>query len=240
MGRRSTLIAATAAVGVLAIGGVAYATIPSDNVIDSCYSKSGGSLRVIDGTVTKCGKNETALAWNVQGRQGEKGETGATGPAGPAGPTGPQGPAGPTGPEGPAGPQGPTGPTGAAGSAARFTYDASHTFAGENFEKILSTNLPAGTYALIATAWLEATGEIASEAATFTCELRDGSTVIGENGARLYADSFITVGTTITVNSVRTIGGGGSEVSLWCLNRGSTTGFSNGAHLVTVKVGGDF
>ena len=36
-------------------------------MIDACYSKSGGALRVIDGTVTKCGKSETSLAWNVQG-----------------------------------------------------------------------------------------------------------------------------------------------------------------------------
>ena len=58
--------------GALALvaGGVAYATIPSNNVIDACYTRSGGTLRVIDATVTNCKASETSLAWNVQGVQG--------------------------------------------------------------------------------------------------------------------------------------------------------------------------
>ena len=79
-----------AAIGValLAMGGIAYATIPSDGVISACYLKPGGSLRVIDATTGKCSAKETSLAWNVAGAQG---------PAGPAGPTGPEGPTGATG-----------------------------------------------------------------------------------------------------------------------------------------------
>jgi hypothetical protein len=82
------LIAATG--GALALAAdVAYVTIPSDGVIQGCYSMSGGSLRVIDGTVTTCGKNETALAWNVAAQRASR-DTGPQGPTGPAGPTGPQ------------------------------------------------------------------------------------------------------------------------------------------------------
>ena len=79
------------AVAALALGGVAYATIPSNGVINACYLKSGGTLRVIDATSTKCSAKETSLNWNVQGA------------AGPTGPVGPDGAAGPTGPAGPAG-----------------------------------------------------------------------------------------------------------------------------------------
>lgn len=102
-------LVALAGTGALALaGGVAYATIPSNNVIDACYTRSGGTLRVIDATVTTCKASETSLAWNVQGPQGATGATGPQGPAGPAGPAGPQGPTGATGPQGPAGPAGPS------------------------------------------------------------------------------------------------------------------------------------
>jgi hypothetical protein len=88
------LVVAGTIIGGLVAGGVAYATIPSDNVIDGCYSRSGGTLRVIDSTVTECKKGETALAWNVQGVQGDQGIQGVQGATGPAGPAGPAGAAG--------------------------------------------------------------------------------------------------------------------------------------------------
>ena len=98
---------AIAAAALLVVAGVAYATIPdSGGVIHGCYARSGGSLRVIDASVTNCSKSETALGWNVQGQpgpqgpQGQQGATGAQGPAGPQGAPGPQGPAGPQGPSG--------------------------------------------------------------------------------------------------------------------------------------------
>lgn len=86
----------------LAATGVVYATIPSNNTIYGCYTKSGGTLSVIDPSTTSCKSGETSIAWNVTG---------------PIGPVGPQGPQGPTGPEGPQGVQGLTGPTGPAGPA---------------------------------------------------------------------------------------------------------------------------
>lgn len=91
----------------LASAVIVHATIPSNNVISACYSRSGGALRVIDDSVTKCKAGETSLAWNVQGVQGPAGPQGLTGSAGPAGPTGPTGPEGDPGPAGPAGPAGP-------------------------------------------------------------------------------------------------------------------------------------
>src|SRR3954451_884070 len=110
----AVLFAAGTTIGALVAGGVAYATIPTNNAIDGCYLKSGGALRIIDPTVTKCKSGETALAWNVQGVKGDTGAIGATGATGPTGPTGPAGPTGGPGSPGPAGATGLTGPAGTA------------------------------------------------------------------------------------------------------------------------------
>jgi len=54
-------------VGVVA-GSAAFAAIPgAGGVIHSCYTKSGGSMRVIDASVTNCKSTETSLDWNIIG-----------------------------------------------------------------------------------------------------------------------------------------------------------------------------
>lgn len=70
--------------GVVLVGaaftGVAWATIPGeDGVIHGCYLRSGGTLRVIDASVTNCKRGEVALNWNVSGPQGPPGPTGSPG-----------------------------------------------------------------------------------------------------------------------------------------------------------------
>jgi hypothetical protein len=53
--------------------GAAYATIPGgDGVIHGCYAKSGGTLRVVDASVTKCKSGETALTWSQAGVPGRR------------------------------------------------------------------------------------------------------------------------------------------------------------------------
>jgi hypothetical protein len=90
--RKPTLYEAAAiAIASLAVGGVAYATIPSNGVISACYMKSGGNLRVIDGTTGSCSSKETSLNWNVAGVQGPAGPAGATGATGATGAAGPAG-----------------------------------------------------------------------------------------------------------------------------------------------------
>lgn len=65
-------------------GGVAWATIPGgDGVIHGCYLKSGGTVRVIDASVTNCKKTETAIWWNQSGPPGETGPQGEQGEPGP-------------------------------------------------------------------------------------------------------------------------------------------------------------
>jgi hypothetical protein len=131
--------AAIVAAGMLVAGsGIAYATIPDVNgVIHGCYAKSGGSLRVIDDTVTNCKSTETSLNWNMQGVQG---------PQGPAGPQGQQGVQGVQGPQGPQGAQGPAGPSGT--SHGYFATAANIAIAeGPAISKIVSiSGLPAATY----------------------------------------------------------------------------------------------
>jgi collagen triple helix repeat protein len=113
-------------VGAVLAGGAAFAAIPDSNgVINGCYQKNVGNLRVIDpGAGDTCRPSEIPISWSQTGPQGPagpagpqgpKGDTGAVGPAGPAGPAGPQGPKGDTGATGATGPQGPKGDTGATG-----------------------------------------------------------------------------------------------------------------------------
>lgn len=89
--KKLTLIVA-GALGALAIGSVAFAAIPdSGGVIDGCYDKQSGKLRVTDTQTSKpkaCGLDETPLSWNQQGPQGEPGPQGLPGPVGPRGPAG--------------------------------------------------------------------------------------------------------------------------------------------------------
>jgi len=96
MNKRVKLATAGAAVAALAIGGVAYAAIPSSGgVIHGCF-KAGpnpaGALRVIDVEANaSCSNSEKPLSWSQQGPQGLKGDQGAPGPAGPQGVPGPSG-----------------------------------------------------------------------------------------------------------------------------------------------------
>lgn len=111
---RRTSAAAVATVWIAAAAGIAFADIPQGGVVTACYSKSNGSIRVIDAATTTCKPNETTLSWGTVGQQGP---TGPTGPAGPAGAPGAPGAPGVAGPAGPAGPTGLTGPAGPAGPA---------------------------------------------------------------------------------------------------------------------------
>jgi hypothetical protein len=131
---RGNLVAA--AVGALAAtvvaGGIAVAAIPGDEgVIQACYMKTSGNLRVIDPSLGKTchPTKELALSWNqagikgdpgpagADGPKGDKGDPGADGATGPAGSEGAKGETGATGPPGPQGIPGPVGPAGQPGPA---------------------------------------------------------------------------------------------------------------------------
>ena len=84
--RKKLTLMVAGALGALAIGSVAFAAIPgSGGVIDGCYDKQSGKLRVTDTQTNKpkaCGSDETPLSWNQQGPQGLPGPVGPQGPAG--------------------------------------------------------------------------------------------------------------------------------------------------------------
>jgi hypothetical protein len=92
------LVALVVVIVGVAAGSAAFASIPGPGgVIHSCYTKSGGTMRVIDATVTNCKATETSLDWNQSGQPGAPGPQGLPGPQGAKGDTGPQGPKGDTG-----------------------------------------------------------------------------------------------------------------------------------------------
>ena len=102
-------------VALLAVAAVAYGQIPApDGTIWGCYTKSTGTIRVID-SGTSCKQGETSLQWNQKGPAGATGPQGNAGPAGATGPQGPKGDPGATGASGPQGPKGDVGPAGATG-----------------------------------------------------------------------------------------------------------------------------
>ena len=102
--QRVRLVALAAVATALMAGGIAYASIPdSSGAIHSCYTKSGGALRVIDSAVTNCKSTETSLNWNQTGPPGPPGANGNNGTNGTNGKDGATGPTGPSGPTGPAG-----------------------------------------------------------------------------------------------------------------------------------------
>src|SRR5207244_932847 len=60
---------------VVAVGGVAYATIPdSSGTIHGCFNNANGNLRVVQ-SASDCRTGETAIEWNQQGRPGPPGSS---------------------------------------------------------------------------------------------------------------------------------------------------------------------
>ena len=84
---RRALLATTAVLALLiALGGIAWASIPgADGVIHGCYKDTGDNRVIVVDSESSCPGGYTALNWNQ------------TGPTGPTGPTGAQGAAGTNG-----------------------------------------------------------------------------------------------------------------------------------------------
>jgi hypothetical protein len=84
MRKRDLLCAAAGAVAASVLaGGIAWAAIPeAGGVINGCYQKNEGQLRVIDPTATACLSSEVPISWSAKGIEGAKGATGAPGQPG--------------------------------------------------------------------------------------------------------------------------------------------------------------
>lgn len=217
--RRIPAALATAAGVLLVVAGVAYATIPdSSGAIHCCYARSGGSLRVIDATVTNCKSGETSLDWNVQGQQGPQG------PNGPAGPVGPQGPQGPSGSQGPVGPQGPSGLShGYLASSNQVPVAEFPAFS--NVGSIAS--VPDGTYMI----WAQISLDDSLNEPSGNCSLKVNGVVQSPTATGVELKS----GTAnLTIVSAATLSGGGSTVDAQCRMGDNTT--SANVNLALVKI----
>jgi len=221
---RSGSIATVVLVALLASVGVAYAAIPSaDGVIHACYNASSnpsGSVRVIDTEAgAKCAKNEKPLSFNQTG------------------PAGPQGPAGPAGPTGLTGPQGEPGPAGV--STATFAFTTVHVALPEAFTKVVAKNLPAGSWAIVATVNTSAFGPISGgdNIRDVNCELRNGADFIGGATDRRAIPVDDHVYRSLSMNGGAQVPAGGGEVSLWCNSQGGTETVQH-AQMMMIQVGG--
>jgi hypothetical protein len=85
--RRSLRLLLLAGAALVTTAGVAFATIPgSTGVINGCYEKRLGILRVIDTEAGKtCTQYETPISWNEKGVKGDAGPQGIQGIPGPKG-----------------------------------------------------------------------------------------------------------------------------------------------------------
>lgn len=147
-----------ALVGLLiAVSGLASASVPSaSGVITGCYSKDG-SLRVIDAEAgQQCSNKEKTLPWSQTGPQGIPGIPGRPGATGPQGVQGEIGPIGPTGPmglhglAGATGMPGPVGPTGVPGAPGISGYEVvkADTVFDTSATKSMFLDCPVGKYVL--------------------------------------------------------------------------------------------
>jgi hypothetical protein len=205
-----------AVLGVLAAAAIGYAAIPgSDGAITACYNTSSnpsGSLRVINAEAgAKCGKNERTLTFNQQGPKGDRGDKGEKGDQGIQGIQGIQGLPGAPGAPGTPGI-----------SAVTFAFVDGYPIETTGFEQILSKNLPAGNWAVVATAAATSTAlngdYLRAEA---LCELRSGTDVIGGTGeVRSFETEAADIGAhaqaSLSMNGGAVIPQGGGTVSLWC------------------------
>jgi hypothetical protein len=102
LGRRSARMLLTATALLAGAAGIALATIPGSNgVINGCFEKRTGLLRVIDTEAGKtCTQWETPISWNQKGEQGLQGIQGEKGDKGDPGVPGEDGAAGAPGADG--------------------------------------------------------------------------------------------------------------------------------------------
>jgi hypothetical protein len=76
---RSVKIGATGAALLAVAAGIGYAAIPTNGLINGCYAKTNGGLRVIDPSAgqTCSPQKETALQWSQAGPKGDRGPSDA-------------------------------------------------------------------------------------------------------------------------------------------------------------------
>jgi hypothetical protein len=159
--RMSNLLA-VGAMGIVLVGGTAYAA--SHYLITSTSQIAPSVLRQLQ-----------------QGRQGPAGPQGPPGAQGPRGLPGLAGSQGPEGPPGPAGAQGAQGPTGVGAGVVAYSASGSMDFpaTAETLGTVVSKQLPSGNYVATGDVWVNiyeiTTGNYQSDTDIYeiTCNLTD-------------------------------------------------------------------
>jgi hypothetical protein len=211
--RERAIATGAIAVALIALAGIASATIPdADGVIHACYKKSSpnqGTLSVIDtGKGQSCSGGETPLTWSQ---------------------TGPEGPQGPQGPQGIQGPQGP--------SDAWFADQSSQTIPVLGSEIVVSLNVPAGEYLLSSQVNVAGSTDTTGVFCLFRSPTAD--TTVTESFADVtlapgQAQTFAMTGTAHVLT-----GSGGAELELECQDRTqpSTSSYDVTGNLTALQVG---
>ena len=193
----------------------AYANQPASEIY-ACVNNSSGTIKVVSATGTCAANEMRLVwnTQGPQGPAGAPGPAGPQGPVGPVGPQGPQGPQGVqglTGPQGekgdtgaigatgPQGPRGDTGATGAQGPAGPSGLSRAYSKEGYGREvaprsddttithtPVMTLELPAGTYAVSASAMFNNTARFLAQDNDRTLECTLGGdlfrfTVPGDN-----------------------------------------------------------
>ncbi len=213
------------ALGAIAVSG-ALAAIPSANgVIHGCYKQFGGTLRVIDADAAqKCTTKEKTLAWNAQGPKGDKGDPG---------------------PKARLDPQvrrdlrdrrDLRGRRESRRSRSRSRRHPS-TSIGNSFTHVVTKDLPAGDWAVVATVNATADGGFASSDVIrdLVCELRSGANVIGWAADRRVIPEDDQVRRSLSMNGGAHLPGGG-QVSVWCSSQASDS--VDQAQVMVMRIGG--
>ncbi len=225
--RRKRSIRALAAFAAVGAVGIGYAAIPgSTGVISGCYEvKEDGEFRIIDAEAgAKCRRSEKLLTFNQTGPQGPKGDKGDPGINGTNSANGADGKPGPQGPPGPAGI-----------STVTFAFGANVDLPNsDEFVKVASKNLPAGSWAIVATANFESPIFLSDHNSDTACELRNGADFIG--GARDRRVTAEVAKVSLSMNGGAQIPPGGGEVSLWCSRQDG--GELANAQMMLMQVGG--
>jgi hypothetical protein len=115
---------------------------------------------------------------------------------------------------------------------------------GAEMQKVLGRNLPAGSYALIATANLRTNTPCFTSCDIYrdaTCELRDTANNFlgGAKDRRLLHDTGAVVWRPLSMNGGAQLPAGGGQVSLWCNSEGGTTTFEYG-QIMIIRTDGFF
>ncbi|HEY7795152.1 MAG TPA: collagen-like protein [Gaiellaceae bacterium] len=208
----------------------AWAAIPGPNgVINACYVKNVGILRVIDAGKS-CMAVETPLNWNAQGPKGDKGDPGPQGAPGAQGVPGPQGAKGDKGEAGPPG-----------ATTATFAFSNGMVLGTDDglFYQVVAKNVPGGSWAVSATVNTRLADQTFGGEDAITdliCELRSGAGVIGFAADRRLRTEDDSIKRSLSLNGGAYLPAGG-VVSVWCKSQGWEETVEH-AQMMLIEVGG--